>query len=157
VQARKGAARVRPRARASRPGGFPAPERRAPRREAEARVERETDGAGNAYLTVAELVAQEAARRAGARASRPKAVCPTISIQIYCENMGRAVRAGGGRAPAAPAAQAAEEEEEEDEGAEERAAWPPERRTAEALVAALVEQWRKPMCAPARARRAQRF
>lgn len=53
-----------------------------------------------------------------------------------------AVRAGGGGA--APAA--AEEEEEAEEDDEERAAWTPERRTAEQMVAALVEQWRKPMC-----------
>lgn len=30
-------------------------------------MERETDAAGNEYLTVAELLAQEAERRAGAR------------------------------------------------------------------------------------------
>ena len=56
--------------------------------------------------------------------------------------MHRTVRAGGGGA--APAA--AEEEEEAEEDDEERAAWTLERRTAEQLVAALVEQWRKPMC-----------
>ena len=60
------------------------------------------------------------------------------------------MRGGGGAAAPAPAEEEAEAEAED----EERAAWTPERRTAEQLVAALVEQWRKPMCARTLAGRA---
>lgn len=52
-------------------------------------------------------------------------------------------------APAAQqqAAESAEDAEREQEEAERRSAWSPERATAEALVAALVEEWAAPMCA----------
>eukprot|EP00887_Chlorella_sp_A99_P000547 scaffold17.g547.t1 len=86
--------------------------------------QRETDTYGN---TAAELRAEEIARR-GQLASSANVVRPPP-----------------GAAAAAQQAGAADSETEEEEEEDGRADWSIERRTAEELVAALVQQWRKPI------------
>lgn len=89
--------------------------------------QRETDTYGNVYKTAAELRAEEIARR-GQLASSANVVRPPP-----------------GAAAAAQQAGAADSETEEEEEEDGRADWSIERRTAEELVAALVQQWRKPI------------
>lgn len=86
--------------------------------------ERETDAYGNVYKTAVELRAEELARR-GSLAASPNVARPPPGA------------AGG-----AAAASKGEEEEEEEEEHED---WAPERQSAEAMVAALVQQWQRPI------------
>ncbi|KAK9816841.1 hypothetical protein WJX72_005809 [[Myrmecia] bisecta] len=88
--------------------------------EVEAVEQRMTDAQGNVYMTAAELMEQEAQRRA-ARTNTAAARKPVAEAQP---------------------AEAAEDEEEEDS---ERAGWSVERRTAEELVEALLVEWKAPI------------
>lgn len=110
--------------------------------------ERETDESGNVYLTARELQAAEAQRRGDAatpnpnRVSRPGAAAEAEAAAAAAAQQ----RAQQASAPA--------EEEQDNADAEERASWGVERTTAEALVAALVEAWKRPMDTLSKAGRA---
>ncbi|KAI7841137.1 hypothetical protein COHA_005107 [Chlorella ohadii] len=89
--------------------------------------ERERDASGQVYMTAAELMEAELKRRGEAARSANK---PTAAQQA---------------ATAAAATASQQSSDEDEEGEEERASWSLERQTAEALVAALVAQWQKPI------------
>ncbi|KAK9866929.1 hypothetical protein WJX84_008862 [Apatococcus fuscideae] len=88
----------------------------------------EVSETGDVFMTVAELIKQEERRRAV-----------------------RANRLGQGQATAAPAE---EQESEPDPQEAIRAAWSPERRVAEDLVAAMIQAWQAPILTLSRAGRA---
>jgi uncharacterized protein with von Willebrand factor type A (vWA) domain len=124
-------------------------------------VEREVDGSGNIYRTVAELKAEEEARRLVRGTQERRNPNQVNGGRVNPNQVGAAAAAGGGGGGGALAAsttniqqQQQKEEDVEEFDEEERASWSREHKEAQLLVSELVSKWKVPISTLSRAGRA---